>query len=297
MIRNSIDIIVNSNSMSAININAKGMGYVPKSYGKYPLTSVNQFIILYFSIKKNWSNMNINKIYFIHSLPLNAIDKRILSKLDIIILYKPTLSKHKALLHSSREHSYLIPSDADYKLILDTDMIAIKEPNLDFSHDVMATYEPNQWDYKVWQELCNACKCKLPNYNIRKETKQSSIYTQYYANPNTPKAFPYFNNGAVLIKSSISNEIGKKYVYYTDEIRKKTAHYAAQMAIGLAINEVTDNWGILPRGFNYLATLEQYTKFNINDITLFHYLGKSGGINLHRYDSYFREAFKKINEL
>jgi hypothetical protein len=279
-----VNIIVNGNSMRESELRMRDRGYVPKFFERRLLSNVDQAVVLFNSINQNWTFPH--KTYFIHSRELFPRDKSRLEKLGVTLLKRSSGSKYKALDFASRGASYLEPMKGTHKLILDSDMIALRNPTFDLTKDFLATPGKSMWNKSEWANICRYCAVKLPTAPIVKETKSSNSYIAYYRRTKA-KYFPYFNNGAVLVKNEISAEIGKKFIEYRDMLFKKVPHYHGQVAIGLAVNHVTQNWGLLPRGFNYLATQEEYTKLSLQEVTLYHYLGKNGGKNIRRYKRYF----------
>lgn len=281
----TINIIINGNSMTSEELRKAGRGYVPKSYKGKLLSSIDQAVILISSIKKSWNFYN--EIYFMHSYPLLPRDRARLERLDINILRRESNSKHKGLAFANRGASYLEPMACTHRLVLDTDMVALREPTFNFKLDAAATPGKSLFTLEQWKRICGFCDLEIPTTRVKKETMSHNSYVDYYLK-NKKNFFPYFNHGAVLVKNEIAKEVGTRFIEYRDAIYTKFAHYHGQIAIGLAINETTKNWGPLPRGFNYLATLEEKARFPLKEITLYHYLGKKGGSRLQRYDRFFK---------
>lgn len=262
-----------------------GRGYVPKTFRGKLLTSVDQSCILINSINQNWNFPH--KIHFMHSYELRDVDRKRLEDLGANILHRKSNSKHPGLAFANRGAAYLEPMEGTHKLILDSDMIALREPYFDFRYDVCATPGKSLFTPIQWKRMCDYIGIDMPRIPIKKETMSKNSYTAYYDNTRA-KFYPYFNHGAVLIKNELSEEVGKKFIKYRDIFYTKFAHYHGQIAIGFAIHETTKNWGPLPKGFNYLATIEDHVKYPLPSITLYHYLGKKGGRKLERYERFFR---------
>lgn len=280
-----INIIINGNSMTAVELRKMGRGYVHKTYKGKLLSSIDQTAILVNSINQNWNFHN--EIFFMHSYPLLDKDRARLERLGVKILHRKSNSKHPGLAFANRGASYLEPMACTHRLILDSDMIALREPVFDFKLDVAATPGKSLFTLEQWKRIFAHCDLTIPTNSVRKETMNNNSYTQYYSK-NRVRFFPYFNHGAVLIKNELAHEVGTRFIEYRDILYNVYAHYHGQIAIGLAINETTKNWGPLPRGFNFLATLEPSVRFPLKDITLYHYLGKKGGRRLQRYDRFFK---------
>ena len=280
-----INIIINGNSMSQEELTRGNRGYVVKRFENKILSSIDQTIILVNSIQQNWKFPH--KIYFMHSYPLYPFDQKRLQKLGITVLHRPSNSKFPGLAFANRCAAYLEPMEGTHRLVLDSDMLALREPVFDFSYDVLATPGKSMWNASQWDDICKIVGTNLPSHKIKKESKENSAYSDYYRG-ESKYIFPYFNHGAILSKVELGEAIGTKFIKYRDLLAPKIPHYHGQIAIGLAIKDTTSNWGILPKGFNYLATMEENVRYPVDQISLFHYLGAKGGKQLQRYKRFFK---------
>ena len=281
-----INIFINGNSMSDKELLALDRGYVAKRYNGKLLTNIDQTEILVNSIQQSWSFPN--RIHFIHSYPLKEADRIRLSKYGIHILHRPSNSKHKGLAFATRDVSYLEPDErGTHRLILDSDMIALREPKFNFDYDVQAIPGKSMFDVTQWKKICGYAGCELPDRPVNREIKGHCMYTRYMRGA-TKDFFPYFNHGAILVKEELADTIGRYFIQYRDKLYNKIPHYHGQVAIGLAIHSATKNWGVFDRGFNVLSTMEEVAPFELNKITLYHYLGKRGGKRLKRYERFFK---------
>ena len=119
-----INIIINGNSMTNEELLKMGRGYVNKHYKGKLLSSIDQTVILVNSIQKSWNFHN--DIYFMHSYPLLEKDRERLEAFNIKILHRASNSKHPGLAFANRGAAYLEPMDCTHRLVLDSDMIALR---------------------------------------------------------------------------------------------------------------------------------------------------------------------------
>jgi lipopolysaccharide biosynthesis glycosyltransferase len=254
---------------------------------KEKISYFDQFLILYESLKKNWLEQNFKyQIYVLHSIPFSENKKQILNSLDITVI-QVEYSKHKTKI---RPLAYTIDLPCDYRLILDVDMLAIKEPKFDFHSDVQAMYGGNKYNKEQWKNICSYVGCKLPSGFVARLTK--GTYTQfvfrehYYYNAHRIffRFFPYFNNGAILVKNELSKQLGEtwekfreKYTEYVKSEFQIDIDFEGQDMMGLAITSVTKNWKPFERGFNFILQdsfelgRKLMRKFS-NDAVLVHYI-------------------------
>ena len=262
-----------------------------KSGQKQSISYFDMFLMLYESIKGNWKKEKFYfKIILLHSLPFSYSNQEILEKLDITQI-KVEPADHPLKL---RPIAYTIDIDCDYRLILDADMIALQEPCFDFNKDIQAMYGGNKFNRNQWDKICCYFGIKTPNYLCLR--LKPGRYGAWRVNENfifnalnifgiEIKLFPYFNNGAILVKNEISNHLGTEFIkyrrLYTEYIYKTESidiDLEGQDVIGLAIDNITKNWSSFDSGINFIIQEKYFlTKllvkiFPYKRVCLFHYI-------------------------
>lgn len=247
----------------------------------------DQFLVLYESIVLNWEKKKFDyDIYVLHSLSFNLEREKILKRLNLTLV-SVVYPKHKVKI---RPMCYKVPIDCDYRLVLDVDMYALKEPNFNFQYDIQAMYGGNKYTKKQWKKICDFLDCDMPKESVRcfgtgayKNWTFSEHY-KYQSGKSKKKRFPYFNNGAILIKNSLCSEFLSKWEDYrkgyTDFILREyqiNIDLEGQDVIGLALYNTSRNWGVFDRGMNLIIQdkfklgLKLIREFN-NEIFLLHYI-------------------------
>jgi len=263
---------------------------------KDSLSYVNQFLMLYYSIKENWF-FNY-KIYLIHSRDFLDETYKNLNSLDIVL---KKINTENLLI---RPESYLLDINCDYRLVLDSDMIALKNPIFNFKYDAQAQYGDFNYE-SLPKELFNVLKIKQPketvfiqHEKIKSNTKgiwsttNCNLVKEYYKNELNyeKKYYPIFNHGAILIKNKYSKILGEKIVLY----KKYFNTYNGQSVVGFIINDITKgNWTHFNKGFNFhlnikriSPTKKKYIDTN-NKIELLHY------IHVAKDSIYFKRYIEK----
>lgn len=258
---------------------------------KLQISYFDQFLILYSSIIKNWKQKKFTySFYIIHSKPFSEARLKILNQLPEVKVLFAEYDLHETKI---RPLAYTLDFDCDYRLILDVDMFALMEPDLDFTADVQAMYGGTRYNEKQWKTICSYIGAEYPDFELL-QTEEGN-YKKWGMNSHfayhledrylEKRLFPYFNNGAVLVKNSISKKLGElwedyrtRYAKYLKEVEGVDAGIVGQNVIGLAIHNTTKNWTAFPRGFNFLLQNFQADShsliefFDSNKVSLFHYI-------------------------
>jgi len=250
------------------------------------ISLLDQFIIAYKSIKKNWNTIQYDiSLFYNKDMPFNESDYNKLSKLDInLISCEPDHKKIPYLCRCSAL-TYELPKKGTHRLILDTDIIANKNPNFDLLCDWQAMFAGNALINKKDINYIN----KKYNYNIdlEKYKYRDNLFTRYILKKNNyNELFPHFNAGAFLIKEHLC----KKFVsMYKDAFNLafdkniNSNHIAIQYAQSFALINLSKNWKPFEIGFNYLGKVYDINKFGKNNIVLLHYCGINGEQNVYKY--------------
>lgn len=264
---------------------------------KGQISYFDQFLMLVESIIENWKGENFQyRIIALHSLPFSKEKKAILNQIDLEVV-KADYDEHPLKI---RPAAYSMNFDCDFRLILDVDMIALKEPEFDFTKDALATYGGNKYNKRQWREICKVLGCKFPEFlslKIKSGRYGEWRFLEHYLYQTgwiKGKAFPFFNNGAILVKNELAPELSsvwldyrRLYTQYIKETCGANIDLEGQDVIGLAINQVTNNWSTLPKGCNYILQEKFYTGRRLiaatpEEVSLFHY------INLNEGNQYYK---------
>lgn len=259
---------------------------------KRKITVVDQFIILYKSIKNNWNFPY--RISLCNSIEFNKTDKERLSELDIDLYFvEPDIPE---LPFYCRGACFNVQTSikGTHRLVLDTDMIALKNPNFDYEVDFQAIYAGsllfNNNDIKYISKKFGL-KETLINNNAN-----GSLFKRYFNDEKN--IYPYFNGGAILIKEEISTQFANLWTptlllstnkgWNDKNVAHSKKHLGCQLTIGLALLTITDNWKPFEKGFNFLGKVISANSFGKDKISLYHYCG-TGGLEIARkhFPDYF----------
>lgn len=238
---------------------------------------IDQFIYAYNSIKKNWKTNNYDiSLFYNKHIPFTEKDFNKLNKLDINII--PCEPDHIKIPYLCRCSSliYELPKKGTHRLILDCDILFLKEPKFNLTRDWQAMFAgsaliPNK-DIKYINKKYNF-NLVLNNYN------RKDLFINYIKYPNNyNKLFPHFNAGAYLIKESLCKKFVSLYkkafnLAFDSNICPLSRHIGIQYAQSFALIKLSDNWEPFEPGINYLLKVYDINKFGKENISLLHYCG------------------------
>lgn len=248
MSKKTIDIAISFNDI----IPPKEVGFVNKSISYY-----DQLVALIVSIKLNWDpSVYDYNIYVHYSKDLNPDKKDYLELLGCNLIF----SDAKVPYISNRSNVFNFNTNGDYTLILDTDTLIIKTPEFEFDKEIYVKPTPANPIYS-WEPLYN--RCNIPY------------------NPNEPH---HFNNGCILVKNEVKSKIydlllSELYQNLLSDLKKnlipgtRVSHYAGQIAISLIYKNF--NLGYFNSSINVFSN----KPYNLNYVSILHYLGVNGYTN------------------
>ena len=228
---------------------------------KAEISYLTQFLMLRESIRRSWLGAGFSfDFHILHSIDFDTQKTAMLTQMEDVTL---TRAKYRGHPLKVRPACYTTPVDCDYKLILDVDMLAIGIPDFDFKKDVQAAYGGNKYNEKQWQEICKHLDCPMPQHAIL-QTDDGHYHNWNFQEPRlmhegklAQRLFPYFNNGAVLIKNEIAPTVGELWdqyrIAYSDFIQERQGiniDLEGQDVIGLAVNALSENWSCFAPGIN-----------------------------------------------
>jgi len=219
------------------------------------ISLLKQFIAFYNSIKLNLNSIKYD-ISIVYYNDFNSEDLNILNKIDVNLI-KCNVNNLSAL----RLEGYIVKTKikGTHRLIAETDMLLLKEPNFNWDVDFQKmyggssdTFPPNIMNkiYKMF-DIKNKY---INNYNINR-----NLFVSYNVKKiNKNNLYPHFNNGLTLLNEDFSEKYYKKMISH-DFISKRNKyfpknfhHHFGQILFGLILVELSDNWEPFEPGINYL---------------------------------------------
>ena len=262
---------------------------------------LDQFIMAYNSIKKNWKVTEYDiSLFYNKNIPFNDSDLNKLNKLEINMI--PCEPDHNKIPYLCRNSAltYDLPKKGTHRLIVDTDTLFLKEPIFDLSCDWQAMYAgnanlPNK-DIKYINEKYN--------YNINFNSYiRDNLFIRYISSGgnNYKQLFPHFNAGVFLIKENLCKKFVSLYndawnLSFDKNVSRNTNHIGIQYAQSFALMNLSENWKPFIPGINYLGKVYDIIKFGKENITIFHYCGVNGEHNVY---THFKEYLiqDKVTEI
>lgn len=264
---------------------AKNKNQINVIYKKIAL--LDQFIMAYNSIKKNWKKTKYDiSLFYNKDIPFNEFDLNKLNNLDInLVACEPDHDKIPYLCRNSAL-TYKLQNKGTHRLIVDTDTLFLKEPNFDLSCDWQAMFAGGVNINAKDIEYIN----RKFNYNINFDNYiKDNLFIRYIKNPkNYKELFPHFNAGVFLVKEDLCSKFVSLYkdawnLSHDTNVCKMTNHIGIQYAQSFALIKLSDNWKPFIPGINYLGKIYNINKFDKENIILFHYCGINGEENVYKY--------------
>lgn len=247
---------------------------------------VSQLIILYKSIKKNWNNFEYD-FYCFHNKNIlwSDEDKKRISEFKDLNLISVDYPDHNNVPWQTRIPCFIYPlkNKGTHRLVLDCDMIALKNPEFDFNVDWQCTFAGSLINDKYINYMLKKYNFDL-DHILNKNYIKKNLLQNYYNNPNSWKnIYPYFNAGAVLIKEKLTNKLISHWKPTYDLVLEKSwpsnlnnkdiRHISGQYTLTFSLLATSNNWKPFKPGFNYLIKSYDIKKFKKKNISLVHYCG------------------------
>ena len=266
------------------------------------ISHLEQFLVLYHSIKKNWTFPH--RISLCHSVDFseNNLDALLELELDLfkvepdIAIYdgSATLTDSYSIPYTKYCRAacfYVVPKVAGtHRLVLDVDMIALKNPVFDYNVDFQAMYSRKIPPYTNQQikTICDRFSFRYRDYT------PEPLLAKYIAGKTNIQ--PYFNGGAILIKESLSKLFGELWrpSLITPLLKElwgnssRLAYLSSELTLSLALLTISQNWKPFELGFNYWKQTWEIPKENIS---LYHYISGPTYAQRH-FNSYFNVVEK-----
>jgi hypothetical protein len=259
---------------------------MPKTYNGQPITLYDQLNVLFYSIRRNWkSDYNL---VFLHSLPLTSRYKKLLKEYRVQIEERACPDGDPLGAGHNRITAYQGGFGGSHSLVLDYDIVCLREPELDYSKDMQGMYAGKTYGYK-WRDLFAECGMTLDEskYDIR----MCCPFNEYHLYDRTD-IVPFFNNGVIFIRNSFAKKIFPDILKFNHALKSSLKWFRIQGAITLAVIKNTENWGMLPKGCNFLSNTMRLRDWN-GEVSLYHYLAEDS-LEKEVYDEYFDHLVKKI---
>ena len=170
--------------------------------------------------------------------------------------------------------TYPLPYKSSHRLLLDCDMIALKNPSFDLSKDWQAMYAGSVLPAKYYEYIN-----KSYGYNLAlNDTFQGPLFLEYMAGKPFSNFFPHFNGGAFLIKeefcAAFKSLTTPSYAISFDEsVPLLVRHIGVQYGASFALCKMSRDWAPFEPGFNFLIGSMNPKDFGIPKISLIHYCG------------------------
>jgi len=253
---------------------------------KRKIDLVSQLIFLYKSIKKNWTNFDYD-FYCFYNKNIKWSDediKRVSLFKDLNLIgvnepdyyYCPWQTRIPCF-------NYPLKRKGTHRLVLDCDMIALKNPNFNLEKDWQASFGGNLIQDKYINYILNKYNFNISSLLNKKDKKK--LFIKYINNSQSWKSlYPYFNAGAILIKEELTNKFISFWKQTYELILKKNwskklnppyniLHISTQYTLSFSLLATSNNWEPFKPGFNYLLKCYDINKFGKEKLSLFHYCG------------------------
>lgn len=256
MSKKKIDIAMSFNDLTP----PQEICFVPKSISYY-----DQLVNLVKSIKINWDTSIYDyQIYVHHSRPLDESKRNYLELHDCKVIY----NEYETQQYFNRFNIYNYETDGDYTLILDTDMLVLKTPTLNFDKEIYVKETPaNPINLDTWKYLYKKCGLTF-----------------------IPEDSYHYNGGCVLIKNSCKQKLFdimhtplyKEVLTLLEGGPGRSRHYSPQILLSLLVKNL--DWGHLNSDVNVFST-KPYT---LSEVSILHYLG------VHGYTSQVQKLIQEV---
>ena len=247
---------------------------------------VSQLIILYKSIKKNWNNFEYDFYCFYNkNIVWSDEDKNKILEFKELNLISVDHPDYNDAPWQTRIPCFIHPlkRNGSHRLVLDCDMIALKNPEFDLNVDWQCMFGGNLIENKYIDFMLNKYKFNL-NSVLNQNLEKKNLFEKYLNNPESWKnLYPYFNVGAVLIKENLCDKLISYWKPTYDLILEKTwpsnlnkkdiRHISIQYTLSFSLLAISTNWKPFSPGFNYLIKCYDPNKFGKQNISLIHYCG------------------------
>tara|TARA_B110000261_G_scaffold6626_1_gene6779 strand:- start:8032 stop:8892 length:861 start_codon:yes stop_codon:yes gene_type:complete len=264
---------------------------------KRDIDLVSQMLILFQSIKKNWTNVDYNFYCFYNKNIIWSDEdiKRVtmFHELNLIGVDKPD---HRDLPWQTRIPCFVHPlkKKGTHRLVLDCDMIALKNPIFNLDLDWQCSFDGGVIGENYINYILSYCNFNIDT-TLRKNYKKKNLFETFITNPESWKTiYPHFNAGAVLIKENLTETFISHWAPTYDLISntslpKHILHMALQYTFSYSLLATSDNWEPFQPGFNYLLKCYEINNFGRDNVSLIHYCGVGGeDIAKIRFPEYFK---------
>ena len=190
---------------------------------------------------------NEYRVYVLYSKEFSEYKKQEIRNLGATLIYDEINYLEDRI--CNRISCYTNNMGGDYSLIIDTDIVFLREPNFDFTKDMMMKPFPySSLSEKQFIELYKMCNVEVKNKYLK------------------------LNNGCVLIKNVLKNYVYEKQmefkqILFREDILKKyptLIHFIEEVITGMILNMV-DNSGYFGYDINSQSIGDE--------VSIYHYAG------------------------
>jgi len=242
---------------------------------------IEQVKISITSLRNNWSQEV--PIYFVHTKKISDKSRNFFQKMGVSLIHIPD----EPIKDYKLANKLLVsecPNQREYRLFLDCDTFIHKVISIRnvVDSDILVALDAlqgiNENELKSVFRLFNLC------FPVEAHVSKHPAY-DYYVN-NITEQIPMWNSGVFLLKESMVLEFYSSWLDITRKLYKKKeelgwSFYIEQVSFCLAVFQSNVQYGLLPKGYNFIATPRAPMLLNWprDQITIEHYAGVDTPIN------------------
>lgn len=269
------------------------------------ISYLNQFISFYNSIKLNLKLVDY-RISIVHYDDFSENELNQLNQLDVDLIKTDIINNNNILTDKIKYLSierYIVNTKikGTHRLIAETDMLLLKEPDFDWNVDFQFQYEGNLFNKTMINSIIKKYNLKElnSNYNWNISTPYKYYADFYYKNKdknidinNTIMNIlpPSINNGLVLVKEDFSINLYNNYLKPINETLfiyfQENKQWTGQWVMGPILLSASSNWKPFNPMINYIMKSLNGNKKGIeykDEIQLIHYCGNGSSDKIKKH--------------
>lgn len=283
----TLDVVSNFNEIDL----SEHPEYAPRTLRGRPFDFVSQLVTLGRSVT---AHMRDVQMWAVHTEPVSLETRARLSDVGWHLVEAEREAGPRFADRMNDRLTGYTAGDAPYVLLLDSDTFFTADPGLDLdSHAVSVGYAGGAvFDHPTWSRLASLAGVAP----IDTQVLDVKAFQRYFSK-GTVVDFPFFNNGAVLIRRSEIPTFTSTMRRIRDDLLAdgmpsrdpRMGHFFDQICLSLAVPATPDR-GLLPRGVNALSSRVDVRRWATRRrIKHFHYLkGVDLDLVAHYYSEYFQ---------
>ena len=256
------------------------------------ISLINQFSAFCKSIVRHLQVPH--RISIIHSNEFTTDEINILNMLPVDLLH--CSCKHKNIYDiASMRYKIDTKIKGTHRLIAETDMLMLQNPNFDWDVDFQFGYGGSPPNRMIVESQISRFNLKTLSEDINWNIPH--LFREYMKTGNHTNLPPGINNGLVLIKEEMAIRLYDEFLseimplLIQEKFDKNTAHFIGQWMMGPILITLSDNWKPFPSSINYLLKEYDVNEFGKDRIQLLHYCGVGAGELVKKH---FKEYFDSV---